>query len=278
MFSNRNILFVIFIIVAKKDEEVINVNIGPFILPITIFVSTLVFSIAFYLGVTNMQIEFENGVAPTVLGESNTGNNDAPTIIEDGEPTPAPTLSGNTTIDDDAIKGDMSSAKVAVVEFSDFNCSFCQRHHSSTYGQLVEEFVNSGDVVLVYRDFAGVGGQTTERAAAAAECVREQIGDDGYFDLLQDIYASSSTKDESLVQSLAADINGVNEGELSDCIDNDTYISEVNGDREDAISIGINGTPGFVVGTLNEDGTVEGEQVSGAQPFDVFKSTIEKYL
>ena len=53
---------------------------------------------------------------------------------------------------------------------------------------------------------------------------------------------------------------------------------EVNNDAKDAAAIGINGTPGFFIGKLDKDGNVDGEVLSGAQPFEKFQQIIEKYM
>ena len=82
---------------------------------------------------------------------------------------------------------------------------------------------------------------------------------------------------DDAVASLAGDI-GLNGQQLVDCANAGTYDDEIAADLSDATAAGINGTPGFVVGVLNSDGTVTGEVISGAYPFSEFERAIQAIL
>ncbi len=75
-----------------------------------------------------------------------------------------------------------------------------------------------------------------------------------------------------------ADGLGLSGSKLSNCIEDEKFKDEIANDLSDARSAGINGTPGFVVGTLDNDGIVEGEVISGALPYSSFQAVIESYL
>ncbi len=92
-------------------------------------------------------------------------------------------LSGKTvSFDDDAIKGS-NDAKVAIVEFSDYECPFCQRHFKSTYPALKSSYIDSGKVKFVFRDYIAVPSHNpvATQAALAANCAKEQGGDEAYY-------------------------------------------------------------------------------------------------
>lgn len=101
----------------------------------------------------------------------------------------ANSATATTDIDDDVKIGN-TNAKVAIVEFSDYNCSYCQRFHQETFDQIKTNFVDNNQILYVYRDFPGVGSEYTRRAAAAAECFREQKGDKEFINLIKSIYGS----------------------------------------------------------------------------------------
>lgn len=102
-------------------------------------------------------------------------------------------------IDDDPIKGNKDTAKVAVVEFSDYECPFCQRFHNDTYDQIISKYVDSGDVIYVYRDFPlSFHEPKASEAASAANCVREVAGDDKYYEFAKLYYEQTISNGEGL--------------------------------------------------------------------------------
>ena len=95
---------------------------------------------------------------------------------DDTVPTPTPT-EVTVSIDDDAYIGNKDTAKVAVVEFSDFDCPFCVKFYDETLGSLKDNFTSSGDVIFVYRDLPLPQLHAhAENKAQGAECAGEQGG------------------------------------------------------------------------------------------------------
>ncbi len=75
---------------------------------------------------------------------------------------------------DSAVEGN-KDAKVTIVEFSDFECPFCQRFYSQTLGQIRKEYVETGKVKLVYKQFPLISiHPNAQRAAQASMCAGEQ--------------------------------------------------------------------------------------------------------
>ena len=80
-------------------------------------------------------------------------------------------------IDDDPVLGNENKAKVAIVEFSDFECPFCQRHHQQTHDSMISEFVDSNEAIFVFRDFPlSIHEPKATTAAVYANCALE-LGD-----------------------------------------------------------------------------------------------------
>jgi protein-disulfide isomerase len=104
-----------------------------------------------------------------------------------------------TPIDGDPVKGDTNKAKVAVVEFSDYECPFCQRFHQTTFDQLVEEYVDAGKVIYVYKDFPlSFHDPVATEEAMAAQCIYDMKGDDAFFTFASAIYEKTKTNGEGL--------------------------------------------------------------------------------
>ena len=178
--------------------------------------------------------------------------------------------------DGDASIGSIE-AQLVMMELSDLNCGFCGRFHQETLASIKENFVDTGKLRLVYRDYTGVGGAASQGAAAAAECAREQLGDSAYFDLISAIYDSPGRKSFNTVVTLAGERNLDLEA-LNGCIQEGRYISEVEGDTRAGQSIGIRGTPGFFLGYDRGDGMVDGIMIQGALPYAIFEEYIEGFL
>jgi protein-disulfide isomerase len=158
-------------------------------------------------------------------------------------------------------------APVTVVEFSDYQCPFCQRFHMQVYGDLKKDFIDTGKVRFYSRDLPiDQLHPNATRAAQAARCA----GDQGQFWALRDIMSSHP---EALdLNSLVADASAVkiNPDTFRKCVETEKYKEAVKGDLLEAMKIGADGTPSFVVGKSTPDG-VDGELIVGAQPYTVFQ-------
>jgi protein-disulfide isomerase len=158
-------------------------------------------------------------------------------------------------------------APVTMVEFSDYQCPFCQRFHLQVYGELKKDFIDTGKVRFYSRDLPiDQLHPNATRAAQAARCA----GDQGQFWALRDIM---SAHPENLdLPSLIADASVVkiNPDTFRSCVEGGKYKEAVKGDLLEAMKIGADGTPSFVVGKSTPDG-VDGELIVGAQPYSLFQ-------
>ncbi len=196
---------------------------------------------------------------------------------ESDEPEPEPEPEDDfirSSIDDDPIVGS-EDAKVVLIEFSDFQCPFCSRFWEQTLPSIKENYVETGKIQFVYRDFPldNLHPQATP-ASEASECAHEQ---DMFWDFHDKLYLNYQSLNVDNYRTWAEEL-GIDMTQFNDCVDSKKYQSEVRNDFSDGQSSGVTGTPGFVIGIKQEDGTVVGENIKGAQPYSVFEAAIEKYL
>src|SRR3989338_9298448 len=93
---------------------------------------------------------------------------------------PQQPASAKISVDDDPVLGN-KDAKVTVIEFSDYECPFCKRHFDQVYPSLKKDYIDTGKVKLVYRDLPLSFHPNAQKEAEAAECSRDQGGDEMYF-------------------------------------------------------------------------------------------------
>lgn len=166
--------------------------------------------------------------------------------------------------EDDVFTGN-PDAPVTIVEFSDFECPFCAAFYQNTLPQIEENYIKTGKVKLVFRDFPLPFHANAQKAAEAAECAGEQ----GKFWEMHDIiFDNQTTISAADLKNYAINLN-LNSIQFNDCLDSGKYADEVGKDMNDGSAAGVTGTPTFFI---------NGEKLVGAQPFSVFEEILDKKL
>ncbi len=163
--------------------------------------------------------------------------------------------------DDDSRIGPQNAA-VTIIEFSDYQCIYCERAEA-TIKQIISNYGN--DVKFVYRDFPLSFHQFAQKAAEASECADEQGKFWQYHDKLFDNQQALNTSD---LKQYAKEI-GMDSVKFNECLDNSRMASEVQKDIEDGQSYGVSGTPTFFI---------NGIELVGAQPYSAFEQLINQEL
>lgn len=166
------------------------------------------------------------------------------------------------TADDNAIGPD--DAKITLIEYSDFECPYCQKHQE-TLEQILEEY--GDDVRLVFRHFPLSFHANARSAALAAECAAEQ----GKFWEMHDLIFEANVNGEMGTdqwKDYAKDL-GLNTGKFNECLDSEKYAEKINEQMQDGMAAGVRGTPATFV---------NGGMVSGALPYDTFKQILDQEL
>lgn len=164
-------------------------------------------------------------------------------------------------------------ADVVLVEYSDYQCPFCSRHHP-TMEQVIEDY--DGKVSWVYRQFPleSLHPQALP-SALAAECVGALGGNDAFWEFSDAMFENQTTLGDALyVQEATA--AGVKEDDFRDCYDSKEYQSKVQADADDGATGGITGTPGTIVLQKNDVSTAQ--LVSGALPYSSIAQVIDSML
>ena len=155
-----------------------------------------------------------------------------------------------------------ANAPIELIEFSDFQCPYCQRANP-TVTQVLQTY---GDRIhFVYRHFPLASHPNAKPAAEASQCAAEQ----GKFWQFHDrLFANPSRLSGPDLKQTAAEL-GLDAATFNQCVDTHKYATQVEADLHDGEEAGVNGTPAFFV---------NGRMLNGAQPFDAFKRIIDEEL
>jgi protein-disulfide isomerase len=160
------------------------------------------------------------------------------------------------------------NAPVTIIEYSDYECPFCGKFFSESYGKLKSEYIDTGLVKLVFKDFPLGFHEKAVPASAAANCVQAQLGDEKYFEMHDKIFTTQSSLSVSNLEAWAIEL-GVDKAAYSTCVVDEAVIAEINADLAEGSQFGVSGTPSFFI---------NGNLIVGAQPFSVLKSMIDSEL
>lgn len=184
--------------------------------------------------------------------------------------TPSPTPDTNFNVSQRPILG-KADAPVTIVEFTDFQCPFCEQYFTQTHPQLLKEFVDTGKVKYIIKNFplTTIHPQALP-AAEAAECAGDQ---DKYWEMHDKLFGSQSewagqANAVDTFKKYAADLS-LDKDKFNTCLDSGQFRSEIETDQKEGIAAGVTGTPAFFI---------NGVLLSGAQPLQAFEQAINEQL
>lgn len=245
---------------AAEEEGVIEVNLDSFAVPIAIVIAGIVIALAIFFVNKNSQGEV-NEAKPTPTAQE-----------QQGEEPEVPEGDFTVSIGDSLTIGDRDKAKIAIVEYSNFGCGYCQRHTVQTFPEIKSKYIDSGEVLYVFKNFPFGEEGTAYNSALALHCVAKLADADKAVEFHSKAF--DFTSDEDIKNAVVA--LGVSVSKYDSCMADPATKSAITAERDEGSSVGITGTPGFVVGKIDKDGKVTGPIVRGAYPFSTFEATIKK--
>ncbi len=195
-----------------------------------------------------------------------------------GQQAPAAPQNATISLGHLPIKGN-KNAKVAIVEFGDFRCPFCERFFQETEPSLLKDYVDSGKAQFAFRHFQFLGPASVV-AGNAAECANEQGKFWEFHDYLYKNQPSESDTSMYNADTLtkAAQSLGINGDQFKSCLDSKKYDQNVSKDQSEGQTAGVSGTPTMFIGKLKSDGSIDGQIVVGAVPYASIKAVIDPLL
>jgi protein-disulfide isomerase len=166
-----------------------------------------------------------------------------------------------------------AKAPLVMVEYTDFQCPFCQQFHNTAFAQIKANYIDTGKIRFVSRDFPLEFHENARRAATAGRCAAEQ----GKFWEMRHVMIvnAAQLKPENLA-SYAGQVK-MDVPKFKTCLDSDKFKAQIDQDIAEGGVAGVQGTPSFVIGKLDHD-KLEGVRVVGAMPYAQFDAKIQEML
>ncbi len=163
------------------------------------------------------------------------------------------------------------SAPITIIEFGDYQCFFCNKFFHETENQILDNYIKTGKVKMLFKDFTIIG-QDSVTAAHAAHCAGEQDKFWEYHDALYNHWTgenngwASPENQIKFANELGLDIDA-----FAECTSSERYMKMIQASADDAKTLGFTGTPGFIVVGANN----KIAKIPGAQPYDVFVKVLD---
>lgn len=179
--------------------------------------------------------------------------------------------------------GSKSKAQIAIIEFSDFECPFCKKFHDESRKEIIKQYVDTDKAILAWKDYPlDFHDPLATKQAIAAQCVYDQKGNKAYFEYVDLIFANTKSggdgMKESKLNELAREIKDLDQDKFDTCLQEEKTLDKVKADMDFANKNGVNGTPGFLIGKLEDGKLTQGIRIAGALPIATFNQYLDEFL
>jgi len=161
------------------------------------------------------------------------------------------------------------SAPITILEWGDYQCTYCHRFHQSTFDTIKEDYIQTGKVKIIFKDFP-LNGPDSILAAEAAYCANDQ---EKYWQYHDELYKNWGGENTGWVTRWSLNAFGTTVGldleKFNQCLDDHKYKERVNALYQFGKEIGIDATPSFLI--FNNEKIIK---IRGNQPLETFLKTI----
>jgi protein-disulfide isomerase len=166
-----------------------------------------------------------------------------------------------------------SDAPLVLIEYTDYQCPFCKRFYDGTFVEIKKNLIDTGKVRFISRNMPLPFHAHAKKAAQAAFCAGEQAK---YWEMRDALFKNQNKLEDEATTGYAKEL-ALKADVFKSCMDDERSAKEVSDEAAYAGSIGITGTPTFVLGRPKGD-LVEGRKIVGAQPYAAFETQVNELL
>jgi protein-disulfide isomerase len=186
---------------------------------------------------------------------------------------PRPQPPSTLEIHGENFRGDRN-ARVAIIEYADFECPYCGEYENNVFPQLLRDYIETCKLKYFYRDLPLPMHPFAVPAARAARCAGEQ---GKYWEMLDSLFAKQNALSAPALLDRAQTL-GLDTAKFTECLSSDKYNEDIRKNISDAQKFGIDGTPTFFIGTIEGDVVNIKNGIKGSSPFEVFKTDLDALL
>jgi protein-disulfide isomerase len=209
--------------------------------------------------------------AVTMIWKALAGSSVAPGTPAAAAPPPAQLQS----LDGLQMKG-AATAKVAMIEYADFQCQYCASFVLDTFPELDQKYVKTGKVLFAFRHLPLA--QIHPVATMAAKAARCATTSDQFWSIHDGLFRSQARLDAASVTELATTA-GVSPAAFAQCVSPTSAVSLAGkADVDKANELGIKSTPVFMFGVIEAGGVRVRSVVSGTRPASEFSAILDRLL
>jgi protein-disulfide isomerase len=166
-----------------------------------------------------------------------------------------------------------AKAPLVMVEYTDFQCPFCQQFHNTAFAQIKANYIDTGKIRFVSRDFPLDFHDNARRAATAGRCAAEQ---GKYWEMRHVMIVNAEALKADNLATYATTVK-MDVPKFKSCLESDKFKTQIDQDIAEGGVAGVQGTPSFVIGRLEND-KLEGVRMVGAMPYAQFDAKSQEML
>lgn len=164
-------------------------------------------------------------------------------------------------------------APLTMVEFTDLQCPFCRQYMLTTFDEIKKNWIDTGKLRYISRDFPLDFHPQALPAARAARCAGEQ---GRFWEMRLSLMRNANLLSPDYIAKTAAELK-LDAKAFAACAASTKYDAAIEAETQEGTKIGVEGTPTFVVGR-SAPGSVEGPMIVGAMPYAQFDAKLKSLL
>lgn len=164
-------------------------------------------------------------------------------------------------------------APLTMVEFTDLQCPFCRQYATATFAEIKKNWIDSGKLRYISRDFPLDSHPQALAAARAARCAGEQ---GKFWDMRFSLVTNANLLSSEYISKTATDLK-LDSKAFAACTASTKFDADIQASVQEGARIGIDGTPTFVLGRTMPS-SLEGPMILGALPYAQFDAKLKEIL
>jgi protein-disulfide isomerase len=174
------------------------------------------------------------------------------------------------------------SAKIAIIEYIDFECPYCRKVHYEIFPQLKKEYIDTNKVKFIIKSMLiNRHGTPAYKKSEAALCASDQGGNPAYFTYHDKLFLNyTSLRDTAIIDDLTslASQQNLDTNQFRECLTSQKFKPIIDKEVVETLAIGAKGTPTWLIGITKGDKLVDTVKINGLHKFEVYQTIIDQLL